>query len=869
MTEEMRLHLDLQTEKNIAAGMNPIEARYAARRQFGGVEQIKEQCREQRGIWFNDALGDLRYGLRQLRKAPGFATVAILTLAIGIGATTAIFSIVNSVLLRPLDYPDSDQLVALRETFPPDNRPGPVSWASYYRWADRAVSFSNLAASRFGSGNLIGAGDSERVSTLQVTMNYLTTLGVQPMIGRGFLPEEAIAGHGNVMVITHWYWLKKFDGAADVLDRKVQFNDQAFTIVGVLPQNAQLDTMSPVFVPLIATAADRENHSVTRDSSADVVGRLKPGISTTEAASELEVLASAMAAEFPATNKGRGAAITSLLEQTVASTAGYGMNGASSLLLLLLGAVGFLLVIACVNVANLLLARASARRKEIAMRAALGASRFRILRQLLCESLLLAVLGGSIGALFAYWGLDLLKPLTGNLPRANEISLDGRTLLFSLIITLLTGIGFGVVPAWHAMQMDVLDGLKEGGQANEGRRSRRSHSTLIVVEVALALMLLTGAGLLIKSFIRLQQVELGFQTEGIYANRLELPAKKYGTPQRQVAFVEQVTERISGLPNVSSAAFTTGMPVFGSLGGAFKIAGHPEDPEEQMQGMLCAATTPEYFNTIGLPMIRGRSFAAYDVVNAPRVAIISASVAKRYFPNQDPIGQRICRLTPSAERAIWLEIVGVVGDVKQWGPASDTMREQPGNVYEPFAQNPTVLNLLLVVRTNSSQTDLPSVLRSVIQSVDTDMPLTRMFRLADGVNESIGRFRLSMSILALFAGIALLLAVIGVYGVTAYAVTQRTHEIGVRMAIGAQRRDILRLVFSQAGKLIGIGLFIGVAGSLIGTRLLRALLFEVSPQDPATLGAVAVVLIGATLLACWWPARRAAKVDPMVALRSE
>jgi putative ABC transport system permease protein len=670
------------------------------------------------------------------------------------------------------------------------------------------------------------------------------------------------------MVINHSYWLKRFHGAADVVDRKVQFNDQAFTIIGVLPRNAQLDTASPVFIPIIATAADRENHFVTRES-ADVIGRLKPGISVVEATSEMEILASAIAAEFPVTDKGRGVRITSLLEQTVATTGGYGMKGASALLFLLSGAVGVLLLIACVNIANLLLARASTRRKEIAVRAALGATGTRIVRQLLCESLLLAALGGSLGAMLAYWGLDLLKPLTGYLPRAGEISLDGRALAFSSIVTLLTGIGFGLVPAWHSMQTDVLNGMKDGGRGNAGRRSQRLRSTFIITEVALALMLLTGAGLLIKSFIHLQQVELGFQTEGIYGNRFELPPKKYGTSQQQVAFVDQVTERITGLSEVSSAAFTTGMPVFGSLGGAFKIAGRPDEPNAQMRGVLYAATTPDYFRTIGIPIIRGRAFSSHDTVNAPRVVIISASVAEKYFAGQDPIGQRISRVTRTEEREAWLEIVGVVGDVKQWGPASDTIREKPEGVYEPFAQNPTTLNLLLVVRTTASKTDLPNALRLVIQSVDTDMPLTRMFHLADGVNESISRYRLSMFILALFAGIAVLLAAIGVYGVMAYAVTQRTHEIGVRMAIGAQRGDILRLVFSQAGKLVGIGLVVGLAGSLAGSRLLRALLFEVSPQDPATFVAVALMLVGATFVACWLPARRAARVDPMVALRCE
>jgi predicted permease len=869
MSAELQEHLELRTERNIENGMTPEDARYAAMRSFGGVEQIKERARDQHGFsWLDGSSQDLRYGARQLRKDPGFAAVAILTIAIGIGATTAIFSIVNGVMLRPLAYPHPERLVAVHETYPPDGNASVVTRGVFNHWETHATCFSSIAAARSVLGNLTGANDPERVATLQVSPNYFATLGVQPVIGRGFRPEEATPGREKVIVLSHWFWLREFAGRADVLGGTVQLNDESFSIVGVLSDTGELYTGVHVFTPLVTTAADRENRAPTRDSL-DVVARLKVGMSLEQAASEMQVMARAMAQQYPDTNKGRGVKLTPLRDEIIASRGGFLMRGTSDLLFLLLGAVSLLMLIACINIANLLLARATSRRKEIAMRAALGASRRRIVHQLLCEGLLLAVLGGSLGVLLAYWSLDVMKPFTANLPRADEISLDSRVLAFSLFITLLTGFSFGLIPALQALPLDLLDGIKDGGKSREGRQSHRFRSTLIVAEVALALALLTGAGLLTRSFVRLQQVELGFEADGVFANPIELPAKKYTSPQQQTAFVDELVARIAHLPDVRSVAFTTGMPVFGSLGGAFQIAGRAEDPKDRMAAVNKAATTAGYFKTLGIPVLHGRAFTERDAAATPRVAIISESLAERFFPNQDPVGQRIAQITGAKEPGIWLEIVGIVRDVKQWGPASDTIRSTPGNVYEPYAQNPTARNLLLVVKADAGANDLPVALRTVIQSLDPQIPLTRMFRLSDGVNESIGRFRISMVIFGFFAGVALLLAAIGIYGVTAYAVTQRTHEIGVRIALGAQRGDILRLVFSHAGKRVGLGLLVGASISLAAGRLLQALLFQVHAQDPITLSAVAVVLTAAAFLACWFPARRATKVDPMVALRCE
>jgi predicted permease len=859
MSEEMRVHLELQTQENIAAGMSPEEARYAAQRQFGHIEGIKEQVRDQRGFsWLHDLAQDLRYGLRQLRKAPGFTVVAVLTLAIGIGATTAIFSVVNSVLLRPLPYPEPGRLVALRETSSVNKTPGMATRTAYLHWQDRGSSFSNIAAFRFDTGILGESGNVEPVHINRVTTNYFPTLRVPPVLGRDFLPDEATAGNDHVVVLSHAFWLRKFLGRMDVINQTLRLNDQVFTIIGVLPPNSQLDK-THLFSPQIIAPSDRD--SFQPQDVFEVIARLRPDVTLQEASTEMEVLADALAAHFPATRKGISAVVLPLLDDVLARST-YMMSGVGSLLFTLLGAVGFLLIIACVNVANLLLARANNRRKEIALRAALGASRGRIIRQMLCESLMLAFIGGTVGTLLAYWSLGLLKSLASNLPRAAEISLDGHALTVSFLISLITGIGFGLLPALQAMHFNLNDAIKGGAKTHEGRSARRLRSTLIVAEVALAFVLLTGAGLLIHSFIRLQQVDIGFQPEGVYANRLQLTAEKYATPEKQTLFVDQVLQRVTGLPEIEAATFTTGMPIFGGYGAGFTIAGRLDSLPGQMPGGLYAAITPGYFKTVGISLIRGRIFSEHDNIGSPRVAIISESLAKRHFPNQDPLGQRI---SFSNGPETWREIVGVVGDVKHWGPINAVS----GNVYEPFAQNPSHVSLLLAVKATAMASELPVAIRTAIQSIDSDLPLNTMYRLTDGVAASITRFRLSMIIFAFFSGVAVLLAVIGIYGVIAYNITQRTNEIGIRVALGAQHRDIIRLIMGQAGKLIGLGLLIGLAGSLAGSRLLQALLFEVSPYDPVSLVLIVLLLSTVALLACYLPARRATKVDPNIALRCE
>lgn len=865
MSEEMRQHLELQTEENIADGMPAEAARYAALREFGHLEGIKEKCRDQRGFpWLHDLAQDLRYALRQLRKAPGFTTVAVLTFAIGIGATTTIFSVVNGVILRPLSFPSPDQLVYILETYPPDNRVSAVSWASYHRWAETAESFSSVSGYISLPGNLTGHGDPERINSLRVTPNFLSTLGVTPMLGRDFLPEESTPGKEAVMILTHRFWLKKFSGQADIIGQSIQLNDQLYSIIGVMPPNPQFEAGTfgaDIFIPSSFTARHKE---LRTGGHTEVVARIKPGITLAETISEMAVIAAAMAEEHPATNRGRGTDLSPVLDRILSSNF-YGMSGSRSLLYALLGAAGFLLLLACLNIANLLLARASSRRKEIAMRVALGASRGRIIRQMLCESLLLAVLGGAVGSVLGYWGLQMLEPLTKELPRAAEVTLDVRVLLVTGLTTLLAGIGFGLAPALHASRTSLQPAITKGGRLGEGRQGRRLRSSLVMAEIALALVLLTGAGLLGHSFIRLQQVPLGYRTDDIYGIRLELPRSKYGSAPQQAQFVQQLIEHLSPLPQVQSVAVTSGMPIFGSFGYGLTIAGRTNDPQKSIPTVRHAAITRTYFETLGIPLLRGRSFTDQDTGGAPRVAIISESVARVHFPDQDPIGQRI---SFAHDPATWREIIGIVGDVKQWGPAFNFAQEA-GNAYEPFLQSPTSLNLLLAVRSASSASDLPVILRSTIRILDQDMPLTQVSRLTDGVAASIGKYRFSFLVFGIFSTLALLLAAIGIYGVIAYNTTQRTAEIGVRMALGAQRGDILRMIMKQTAKLVGLGVLIGLAGALAGSRLLQSLLFEVSPHDPVTLALVIVLLSAVALLACYLPARRATKVDPNVALRCE
>ncbi|MEO6876178.1 MAG: ABC transporter permease [Opitutaceae bacterium] len=857
MSEELRYHLETQTEKNRAAGMEPDEARYAAYRKFGGVEQVKEAARDQRGItWLEEVIGDFRYGARQLRKAPGFATVAILTLALGIGATAAIFSIVNRVILQPLDFPDSGQLYLLQETQLSTGKTVPVAPATMLEWRKQASSFASVAGFVGWNFNLTGLGDPYRLYTRLVTPNLFPTLGVQPILGRTFRADEAEAGKSNVLILNHAFWKNHFGGREDILGQTVRLEDQPFTIIGVMPASYEADTGNA------AAYAPLANIHVHPDNFGDhwlqqVVGRLKPGVSPERAAAELSLISERLAQTHPDTNRDTGAKMTPLLETRIGQ--------AKPLLLVLLAAVGFLLLIACVNVANLLLARASSRQKEISLRVALGASRARVIRQLLAESLLLAFLGGLLGALLAAASMPVLLSFAPpDLPRLGEIHIDGRALAFSTLVTLLTGLGFGLVPALQSTRIDLTGALKDSGRgAGESRPRQRLRNVLVVAEVALALILLVGAGLLARSFSHIQHEYLGYNPDVVYVSRIQLSSQKYSTDVARVAFTDRVHEQMVGKPGIRFHAFTSAFPHHQNPSMAIAVEGAPEsDPAKQPRAAY-AAVTPDYFQVMSNPLLAGRWFTERDVATAPLVALISKRFADLLFPGQNPLGKRIAGGDLVNPR--WAEIVGVVTDLKSEGPTGNSLPQ----VYVPFAQLP-IPQFMCVERVVEGTPNPTAIVTAAIHAVDPTIPVPpKLVCIAEYVANSVSFQRFALFLFGIFSGVALLLAAIGIYGVMAYSVNQRTNEIGIRMALGAQREDVLRLILGQAGRVVALGLVLGLAGAFALSRLLGSLLFQIEPYDPITLVGVAALLALIAFLACWLPAQRAAKVDPLVALRHE
>jgi len=796
---------------------------------------------------------DLRFALRQLGKAPGFTAVALLTLALGIGACTAIFTVVNSVLLRPLAYPEPDRLVVIRETNLPEFPEFSVAPGQYFDWQKQATSFESLAATNSGAYNLTGRGEPLRVVAQHLTANYFPTLGVHPAMGRNFLSDEDAPGKAAVAILSHGFWLRQFGGSPEVLHETIQLNGQPYTIIGVMPANFQPGSRTEIFTPAAYSSEEHQNHG---GHYIGVIGRLKPGVSVDQARGEMNHLADLLAKQYPDTNKGWGVKVAPMLEYAVADV--------RPVLFSLLGAVGFLLMIGCANVANLLLARATARAKEMAIRTALGASRRRLVRQLLSESILLAGFGAGLGILVAQWGTGaLLSFAPASLPRVHEIALDGRALAFTSALALLTGIGFGLFPSFQATRVNLNETLKDGGRgSSEGGRRHRLRSFLVVAEVAIALVLLVGAGLLIRSFARLQDVNPGFQPRDAFTIGLSLPDKKYGGNPQQAAFVEQAVAALAALPGVQSVGASHVVPFTGNdyvLG--FTIAGRPPVEPADQPSTNYYAVTPDYFKAMGIPLLRGRFFDGHDSATAPRVALINEAMAKKYFPNQNPIGQRI-NVTNGPDT--WREIVGIVGDTKHYRLDGDVTLQ----TYEPFAQQPYSF-MTFVVRTSGAGGDLAAAARAAIYSVDKEQPIASVRPLDALLSESIARQRFTMFLFAVFSGVALLLASIGIYGVMAYSVNQRTGEIGIRMALGAQRGDVLRLILNQGGRLVAIGLGIGLAGALILTRFLASQLYGVTAHDPLTFIAIALLLGAIAGLACLLPARRATRIDPMVALRNE
>jgi putative ABC transport system permease protein len=794
---------------------------------------------------------DIRYGIRMLFKNPGFTVVAVVALALGIGANAAIFSVVNTVLLRPLPYDDPDRLMVLRETKLPQFPEFSVSPGNFLDWQKQNTVFEKIATIQGAAFNLSGDGEPERFRGARISAGLFEMLGIKPAQGRAFLDEEDQAGHNNVVILSQGLWKRRFGGDPNILGQGITLNATSYTVIGIMPPDFGLpDRETDIWTPVAFSAQQAQQHGAHYIS---VIGRLKPGVTVDQAQMEMSGIAGRLAEQYPDSNTGWDVKISPMQE--------YDVRDMKSALLVLLGAVALVLLIACANVANLLLARATARQKEVAIRTALGASRWRIARQLLTESVLLSMVGGGVGLLLAVWGMGSLLALAPqDLPRVKDVALDSRALGFTLLVTLLTGVIFGLAPALQASKPNLNETLKEGGRGSTGGH-HRVRSSLVISEVALALVLLVCAGLMIRSFLRLQQVSPGFNPSNALAVAVSLPGKKYPEGDQQAAFFTQLVEKVAALPTVQAVGVTQSLPIQSDYVLGFNIQGRPPDPPGEDVSTNYYAVSPDYFKAMGIPLLRGRLFTELDRKDAPRVAVINETMAKKFFPDEDPIGKHI-NVTNGPER--FREIVGIVSDVKQYGLDQPTTAQ----TYEPYLQTP-FSGMTLIVRTEGNPTNLSAAIRDQVLAVDKDQPVSRIRPLDQIVSDSVSKQRFSMTLLGVFAVLALILAAVGLYGVMSYAVTQRTHEIGIRMALGASAGDVLRLVVGQGMMLALIGIGIGLIASFGLTRVMASLLFGVSATDPMTFIAISVVLAGVTLVACAVPARRALKVDPMIALRYE
>jgi putative ABC transport system permease protein len=796
-------------------------------------------------------LNDFRYALRQLIKSPSFTIVAIITLALGIGACTAIFSVVNVVLLRPLNYPQPDRIVTIRETNLPQFPRFSVSPPNYIDWEKQTKSYEYLAAYSGARVNLTGSGEPQQLLVLKVTAHYFDVYGDKPFLGRMLLPEEDAPGKNHMVVLSYGFWQRVFGGDHAVVGRSIELNGEPYTVVGVAaPQSSKVEAWIPMAFKPEETANDaRGGHYL------NVVGRLRAGVTVAQAKAELELLAAQLAQQYPDSNKGWGIFMMPIQDAIV--------RDVKPVLYTLLGAVACVLLIACANLANLLLARATARSREISIRAALGAGRARLVRQLLTESVVLAVCGGVAGVILARWGLDALLALApSSLPRITEIHLDSGVLLFSLALSVVTGLVFGIAPALLAARSDVNEALKQGTRGStEGGVRGRLRGALVVIEVTFALVLLGGAGLLARSFMQLANVDPGFIPENATLLEISLPQKKYAKPEQQTAFADALLERLKNLPGVQAVGVTHSMPLVGDYVLTFNIEGRPPIAPSDLPSTNYYTVTPDYFRAMGIRLMRGRVFTPQDDAKAARVAIINETMARQFFPNEDPIGKRI-NITNGPDA--WREIIGIVGDIKQDGVDKATGAQS----YEPFAQAP-FNSLNVVIRTKASPAALLGALRPAVYEVDKDQPVGIIRPLEEIMAESIARQRFAMLLLTVFSGVALVIAAVGIYGVMAYNVVQRTGEFGIRMALGAQQRDVLRLVLTQGGKLIGLGLLIGLLATLAASRAMGSMLFNTSAYDPLTLGTITVVLAAVAFVACFFPANRATKVNPIEALRTE
>jgi putative ABC transport system permease protein len=801
-------------------------------------------------------LQDLRYALRILVKNPGFTAVAVLTLALGIGANTAIFSVVNAILLRPLPYKDPGRLVTIWETEP--SGPGglfPATSPDFEDWRKQNSVFEGLAAATVDGAALTGVSEPLQLDGWAVSPAIFPLLGVQPLMGRTFSADET--GHNRVVILSYGLWQRAFGGDRNLVGRRITLDGEAHDVVGVMPRTFKFPRVwgqraefwRPIILDEPAWKKDRGNHWFW------VLGRMKSGVTIDQARANMETVSGRLAQQYPMTNTGVIAKVVGLREQLT--------KNVKPVLLVLFAAVGFLLLIACVNVANLLLAKAVARQREIAIRLAVGSGRLRLIQHLLTESVLLFLVGGVAGLLMGSWALELLLHAApeGYVPSTAEVHLDAWVFLFALLVAFVAGALAGLIPAIQASKPDLHSALKESAR-NVAAPHQRSRSLLTACEIALALVMLIGAGLSIRSLVRLLGVQAGFDRQNVLTARIALPDSRYPKPTQVTAFYQQLLERIRALPGVRSASLTSALPLQGGTNGTVIVEGQPV-PKNMWSSPLVEWDTvmPGYFHTLRIPLVRGRDFTAQDAEDKPQVAIINETMAHLFWPNQDPVGKRFSQ---DKDKPKWITVVGVVGDVREYGFEQPTAPE----AYFPQSQNNRTY-MVVVVRTAAKPLSQLSAVTGAVHDLDSQLPVFEPRELTEVVSESSEQQRFVALLLGLFAGLALVLASVGIYGVISYSVVQRTHELGIRMALGAGRRDVLGMVFGEGLRLALYGLGAGLVGAFVLTRLMSSLLYGVRPTDPFTFALVPIVLIVVALAACYIPARRATKVDPMVALRYE
>lgn len=859
MDEELRSHVELRAADLVAKGTAPEEAARRARLEFGSAENYKEECRETRTLaLLHDIVADMRYGLRMLRRAPGFTAVAVLTLALGIGANTAMFSAVDAVLLRAFPYHRPNQLVAVWESNPDVGGflgpRMPVRMKSFLRWKEQAKSFADLAIMTSDGKNLGGVQTPERIEAGQASSNFFTMLGVTPELGRGFLPRDGEPGHDRIAIITHALWQKQFGGDSKAIGKTLTIDQVPYEIVGVLPAKFYLPAMwggfdqtkAEVWTPL--NTSPNQSPEALMPNVNMVYGRLNPGVSLAQAKSELAVIEQQLVREMPKEYEKFGVGVFTLKEEDVG-------EGQRRSLIVLQMAVGFVLLIACANVASLLLTRAASRAKELAVRRALGASRARLIRQLLVESLLVSIVGGAGGLLVAWWCVDLLRSASNSPMYAlKNVRLDPLVLGFSAGAVLVCALLFGMAPAALAAGQNVQQAIAKGGRAGSAGISARLRGALVVLEIALALVPLAGAGLMIRTLRALLDQNLGFQPEHVLIARVALP-EQIGSRGAQIAFTTQLLDKLRANPGVEAAAGADGIPLHSLDYTTYYVEGSTEGRSGDFEGV-----TAGYFATMGTPLLRGRTFTAAEAAaDHPGVAVVNEAFAQREWPNQDPIGKVIFR--DKQDKNSQLRIIGVVPNIHQVKLSVDALPQ----VFTPSQ----TLGGWLLVRGRGDTTALAPLVRSAVHDIDKNIVVYGVNPYTDSIRENVADQRFTMALLVAFAGLALALSAIGLYGVLAYTVQQRTQEIGVRMALGALPRDVSRMVVGQGARAVAAGIALGVMGAIGLTTVMAKLLFGVKPYDPLTYAAV-VVLIGiVALVASYIPARRAAKVDPMVALRYE